>query len=187
MQAGICRDSWWVANLGLPKLALENPKRVLVWCISGSRLPVLFWVELGLAMMVASISKNCLGRSCPSIRWRGLGGLPKRSMLTRSGKRSAFPTQHGFMCKWRASRGLGRCHSLELRYKLTPGHSALHAFQQFHLACVPGAPVQIKGLLVYSQVVASTVAVSHASGDVLSTSLGQGRKLLDNAQRICIS
>ena len=74
-------------------------------------------------------------------------------------------TQHGLMCKWRASSGLGRCHDRKLRYELTPRHNAFHEFKQFHLARAPGAQVQIKGSLVHARIVASTVGVAHASGE----------------------
>ena len=68
-------------------------------------------------------------------------------------------TQHGLVCKWRASGGLGRRHSRKLRYKLTPGHNAFHQFKQFHLAPAPDTQVEMKGLFVHAGVVASTVAL----------------------------
>jgi len=74
-------------------------------------------------------------------------------------------TQHGLVCKWRASGGFGRRHGRELRYKLAPRYNALHEFKQFHLARSPGAQVQIKGLLIHSRIVASTVGVSYLQGE----------------------
>ena len=74
-------------------------------------------------------------------------------------------TQHGLVCKWRASCGFGRRYGRELRYKLTPGYNALHEFKQFHLARSPRAQVQLKGLSVHSRIVASTVGASHVSGE----------------------
>jgi hypothetical protein len=63
----------------------------------------------------------------------------------------------------------GRRHSRALGYKLTPGHNALDEFKQFHLARAPGAPVQIKGLLVHSRIVAPTVGVTHVPQKILNT------------------
>ena len=74
-------------------------------------------------------------------------------------------TQHGFVCKWPASCGLGRRHAFALRYKLTPGHNAFDQLKQFHLARATGAQVQIKGLLVHSRIDASTVAATRVSGE----------------------
>jgi hypothetical protein len=77
----------------------------LVWCICGSRSPLLFLVELGAAIRVASTTVPVLSIKpflvrvtlmaamiwmlswLSSSKWRGLGVLPNRRMVDSSGKR----------------------------------------------------------------------------------------------------